>query len=48
MYDKKNNIFGEVNYGPRKKNIIMKNSEPRDLVFGKIYQLKKEFVQKFE
>lgn len=43
-YDKKNNIFSEIIYGPRKKS---KKKDPNDFIHGTIYSLKPEFVSKF-
>lgn len=48
VYDKTNGIYSELNYGPRKKSMIMKNSEPKDFVYGKIYKLRSEFMEKFK
>jgi len=42
-YDKKNHLFSEIVYGPRKKNGT-KHRDPSDLFSGKIYHLKPEFV----
>ena len=36
-YDKKNNFFAEVNYGPRDKRILSKDEQPRDFLYGNIY-----------
>ena len=46
-YDQTNHYFSEICYGPKKKGMIMKSSEPDDFVFGKIYKLKPEFLNKF-
>lgn len=37
-YDKKNHIFSEIIYGPRKKAI--KHKDPNDFFYGTIYSLK--------
>lgn len=46
-FDKKNLIFSEIHYGPRKRS-QRKGNDPNDFVHGTIYRVKSEFLKKFE
>jgi hypothetical protein len=48
VYNKTNNIFSEIAYGGRRKNILSKAVEPSDFCYGKIYRVKEEFRLRFE
>lgn len=45
-YDKTNHIFSEIHFGPRKRS-LKKTNDPTDFIYGTIYQLKSEFLEKF-
>ncbi len=45
-YDKTNHIFSEIHFGSRKRS-LKKTNDPTDFFYGTIYQLKPEFLEKF-
>ena len=47
-FDKNNNLFTELTFGPISKRIIFSSSEPNDYFRGKIYTVTDDFKDKFE
>ena len=39
-YDKTNSMYSLINYGPRKKGMMSKSTDPKDFCHGKIYSIK--------
>jgi hypothetical protein len=45
VYDSTNNLFAEINFGPKKSSYFGKNEHPQDYLYGRVVRVKPSFNQ---